>query len=77
MLPNGRQYNQPTPLFINNEFVTGSGSTITVLNPALVPLLSTISFTYLFSRLAEPKSQFSTSSYNRQSTPWRMANHSA
>ncbi|OJJ08768.1 hypothetical protein ASPVEDRAFT_57771 [Aspergillus versicolor CBS 583.65] len=33
-LPNGRSYDQPTSLFINNEFVTGSGSTITVLNPA-------------------------------------------
>ena len=34
--PNGRKYNQPTGLFINNEFVASSGQTIVSLDPAYV-----------------------------------------
>lgn len=34
--PNGRNYQQPTGLFINNEFVASSGQTITSLDPAYV-----------------------------------------
>ena len=34
--PNGRKYNQPTGLFINNEFVPSSGQTIVSLDPAYV-----------------------------------------
>lgn len=33
-LPNGVKYEQPTGLFINNEFVPGSGDRFPVLNPA-------------------------------------------
>jgi hypothetical protein len=32
-LPNGRQYEQPTGLFINNEFVEARGDEFTVSNP--------------------------------------------
>lgn len=36
--PNGQRYQQPTGLFINNEFVPATGGqTITSLDPALVP----------------------------------------
>jgi aldehyde dehydrogenase (NAD(P)+) len=34
-LPNGQQYEQPLGLFINNEFVEGSGEKFDVLDPAL------------------------------------------
>ena len=34
--PNGHSYQQPTGLFINNEFVASSGQTITSLDPAYV-----------------------------------------
>jgi len=35
--PNGQRYQQPTGLFINNEFVPATGGqTITSLDPALV-----------------------------------------
>lgn len=37
--PNGRRYQQPTGLFINNEFVPSSGQTIVSLDPAYAPLL--------------------------------------
>ncbi|KAM5370866.1 hypothetical protein ACJZ2D_008299 [Fusarium nematophilum] len=33
-LPNGKKYDQPTGLFINNEYVPASGSEFTVTNPA-------------------------------------------
>ncbi|RSL46524.1 hypothetical protein CEP54_013802 [Fusarium duplospermum] len=33
-LPNGRTYEQPLQLFIDNQFVQGSGEAITVLNPS-------------------------------------------
>jgi aldehyde dehydrogenase (NAD(P)+) len=32
--PNGHKYQQPTGLFINNEFVPSSGQTITSIDPA-------------------------------------------
>jgi aldehyde dehydrogenase (NAD+) len=32
-LPNGKKYDQPTGLFINNEFVAASGDEFTVTNP--------------------------------------------
>lgn len=36
--PNGRRYQQPTGLFINNEFrPSSSGQTIVSLDPAWVP----------------------------------------
>lgn len=37
-VPNGRIYEQPTGLFINNEFVpSGSGQRLTSIDPAYVP----------------------------------------
>lgn len=35
-LPNGLKYEQPTGLFIDNTFVTGSGDKFSVINPAYV-----------------------------------------
>jgi aldehyde dehydrogenase (NAD(P)+) len=32
--PNGQSWSQPTGLFINNEFVLGSGQPITSIDPA-------------------------------------------
>ena len=34
--PNGQSWEQPTGLFINNEFVASSGNTITSIDPACV-----------------------------------------
>lgn len=34
LLPNGLTYSQPTGLFINNEFIAGSGESFDVLNPS-------------------------------------------
>ncbi|CAI6096484.1 unnamed protein product [Clonostachys chloroleuca] len=35
LLPNGLRYNQPTGLFIDNQYIPGSGDDFTVLNPSL------------------------------------------
>lgn len=35
-LPNGLQYDQPTSLFIGNEFVPGSGEKFAVVNPVYI-----------------------------------------
>uniref|UniRef100_A0A0B7KEZ2 Aldehyde dehydrogenase domain-containing protein n=1 Tax=Bionectria ochroleuca TaxID=29856 RepID=A0A0B7KEZ2_BIOOC len=35
LLPNGLRYNQPTGLFIDNQYILGSGDDFTVLNPSL------------------------------------------
>ena len=41
--PNGREYNQPTGLFINNEFVSAkSGRTITSIDPATEAEIATV-----------------------------------
>lgn len=32
-LPNGEEYSQPTALFIDNDFVAGTGDTFDVVNP--------------------------------------------
>ncbi|KAL4956120.1 aldehyde dehydrogenase domain-containing protein [Aspergillus filifer] len=40
--PNGVSYSQPTGLFINNEFVEGSGQTITSIDPATDKPIATV-----------------------------------
>ncbi|KAJ5666125.1 uncharacterized protein N7477_008573 [Penicillium maclennaniae] len=40
--PNGHSYQQPTGLFINNEFVASSGQTITSLDPATDKPIATV-----------------------------------
>ncbi|EEA26383.1 hypothetical protein EYB25_003623 [Talaromyces marneffei] len=40
--PNGFKYTQPTGLFINNEFVKGSGGTITSIDPATESEIATV-----------------------------------
>lgn len=40
--PNGRTYQQPTGLFINNEFVESAGQKIESLDPAYVDINNNI-----------------------------------
>ncbi|KAG2416112.1 aldehyde dehydrogenase [Aspergillus terreus] len=40
--PNGHKYQQPTGLFINNEFVASSGQTITSIDPATDKPIATV-----------------------------------
>ncbi|KAJ5232388.1 hypothetical protein N7468_005344 [Penicillium chermesinum] len=41
-IPNGHSYEQPTGLFINNEFVPATGATITSLDPATDKPIATV-----------------------------------
>lgn len=41
--PNGKKFNLPTGLFINNEFIKGNGGTITSINPTDESEITTVS----------------------------------